>query len=331
MLVRRQLALASLAIAALISSQPSAVADTPSTSTAARPDGDVIIRPAVLERGGDPAVPVLLRTTILDGNARIHIRAQEVQLLGTSGDDYVVGVWQRDGKSRVDRVGVDGARAMIMDDFDGDLVLSRDGKTILETVVRPGGTSIVTARDAVTGDRLARQPFHGYIRVLDAGANRAILGGTSPTRTFSWNVRTGRTSRISTREGYFADLDAGLLATVTTRSLSGAGCSVLAPLSSPRQELWRSCRQAVVASSPNGRRLLTEYIFMDGPVAKVSVHRRHGGLIASYRSTGWIGRVGWETNRSILITAYGAGKTAIVRCQVADCDRASKRVDTPPH
>jgi hypothetical protein len=101
---------------------------------------------------------------------------------------------------------------------------------------------------------------------------------------------------------------------------------VFARLASPRRALWRSCEQAVLALSPNGRRLLTAHLRMDGPLGTLSVHGDQGRRIATYRSTGWFGRVAWEGNRSALLATYGTRKAAIVRCEGDDCERASRRV-----
>lgn len=291
----------------------------------AQPDDTVTIKPAALERGADPAVPQLLGTTVLHGDVRLRFAAQEVQLFGMSGDGYVVGVWKRRGE-RVLRVTADGDRETVRPDIDGDLLLSRDGEQLLETVVRSGPRSVVRVYDARTGDRLARRAFRGAVQVLDADEERAVLGIGSPDRTLWWHTRTDDTMRISRRIGYFADIRAGRIATLTGNPYDG-GCSVFAPLASPREALWRSCEQAVLALSPNGRRLLTAHLLMDGPLGTVSVHGERGRRIATYRSTGWFGRSVWESNREVLLATYGARRAAIVRCEGGACERASGLVD----
>ncbi len=286
----------------------------------------ITIKPANLERGKDPGIPQLLGKTIIDGTVRITIAAQEVQLYGKSGPDYVVGVYLRNGHERVQRVAPDGSRKTLMNRINGDVVLSRDGLQVSETVVRPGATSVVTVRDAYTGDRLAHRTFRGYIRVLDAQKNRAILGGSAPNRTLWWRISTDRTKRIAAREGYFADIRADRVATFTHAPHTSA-CSILTALSPPRRTLWRSCDQAVVASSPNGGRLLTQYIRMDGPVGQQSVHGSHGRLFVTFRTEGSFGRSAWGNNRSVLMQTAGKKKAAIVRCHVNACERASKLIN----
>ena len=166
------------------------------------------------------------------------------------------------------------------------------------------------------------------MRVLDADAGRAVVGASSPTRTFWWDTVAGTTSRISRHEGYFADIRADRLAVFTANPYDG-GCSVVSPLTAPGETLWRSCSKAVLASAPNGKRLLMLDTFSDGPIGRVYVHRDHGRRITSYRSAYSFGRLEWESNRSLLMVAHGARKVALVRCVVDDCERASKRMDSP--
>lgn len=318
LLVPAVLALAVLAGAPSAALVPTAVGTAPETT----------IRPATLERGANPAVPQLLGRTILDGDVRVKVAAGEVQLIGKSGDEYVVLVHPRNASARVQRVAADGTRETIRKDVRGDVALSRDGLQVFENVLRDGGErTVVTVRSAETGERQARRGFRGYVRVLDADEERAVLGGSSPSRTLWWHTRTDGTSRISGREGYFADIRADRVAT-----MSGTGedlCSVLATLPPQAEVLWRSCRRAVVASSPNGRRLVTTHVYSDGPVSSLQVNGDHGRLLASYDIAGSLGLATWETDRAMLVQAFGTRKAAIVRCELADCERASRRIDAP--
>lgn len=318
------LALAVLAGAPASALVPASTDVVPAAGTAP----ETTIRPATLERGADPAVPQLLGKTILDGDVRVEVAAQEVQLLGRSGDEYVVLVYPRDASARLQRVAADGTRETIRTDVRGDVVLSRDGLQVLENVLRDGGArTVVTVRSAETGEREVRRSFRGHVRVLDADEERAVLGGSSPSRTLWWHTRTDGTSRISGREGYFADIRADRVAT-----MSGTGedlCSVLASLPPQAEVLWRSCRRAVVAAAPNGRRLVTTHVYSDGPVGSLQVHGDHGRLLASYDIAGSFGLSTWETGRAMLVQAYGTKKAAIVRCELGDCERASRRVDAP--
>jgi len=285
----------------------------------------VTVRPAALQRGDDVRIPQLLGTTILDGDRRIEVAGQEVELFGVSGDEYVVGVRPGDGTSSVERVASDGTTTPIVDRIRGDIVLSSDGQQLFEAVQRSGGSSVVTVRDAATGDRVTRRTFRGYVRVLDADAGRAVLGASAPNRTFRWNTTTDTTSRINGDEGYFADIRADRVASFVAAPGDNA-CGAVTTLTGAHATLWRSCRQAVMATSPNGRRLLTQSLVTDGPVGRLSTYTDHGRRLATYRTPGSFGPGSWESNRSVLVTAYGTRKTAIVRCGVDACERASEQI-----
>jgi hypothetical protein len=295
-------------------------------ATAQPPVPRTSVTPASLERGADPAVPQVLDTTIIDGERRIRVPAREIALLGTSGGDYVVAAWSDRG-GRVQRVATDGDRETILDRIPGEVTLSVDGRLLFHTALREDDRTVVTARDARTGERVARRAFRGYLWVLDADHGRVLLGGTAPARTLWWNVRSGSTRTIARREGYFADIRADRLAVFTASPYDG-GCSVVSALAPPREPLWRSCRQAVVAASPDGHRLLTAHILADGPNPLLRVHRDRGRHLATYRTPGRFGAATWETARSVLVLTYGTTKTAIVRCEGDSCERASERVDS---
>lgn len=295
------------------------------TAAPAAAVGTTTIRPATLERGDGPRVPQVLDRTILDGDLAVPVDADEVYLLGRSGADYVVQTYGDDG-ARVERVTAGGEHTTLVDGFRGDVRLSADGTQVFEAVYRfRDKKTRVIVRDAETGERLARRTFAGVVTVLDADPDGAVLGGLSPDRTFRWHPGTDEARRISRRTGYFADLGADRLGMFTDDPYDG-GCSVLSTLSAPRTRLWRSCRHAVVGAAPNGRRLLTWPILMDGPLSQVTVHRDNGRLIGRYRSAGTFDRVEWEGNRSLLMVTRGTRKAAVVRCRADDCERASRLV-----
>lgn len=328
----RLLTPAVLAVAALAAAVPSgtavAVAGTASTDSAERTAVEErTVSPATLPRGAGPAVAQVLGTTLLHRDLRIEVPGREVQLLGMSGDDYVIARWLENGDNRIERVTAAGARTTVVAGADAGVVLSEDGRHLLLTHVREDARTVVTVRDALTGDRVARHTFRGYVRVLDADKDRAVLGGSAPARTFWWNTRTAATARIAARSGYFADIRADRVAMFTADPYAG-GCSVLSTLSAPSEVLWRSCRQAVVATSPQGRRLLTQHLRMDGPVGELSVRGTRGRLRAVYRAPGHFGPAAWETDRRFLVLTLGTRKTALVRCEPGACERVSERIDS---
>ena len=311
----------------LASSLVSALAALPllaGVPAAAAPVEETPVNPAALERGADPAVPQVLGSTILDGDRRVDVPAQELWLLGTTGDDYVVAAYGK-RRARVLRVAPDGTHTTLLPDFTGDLTLSGDGTQLFETRLRDE-RSVVKVHDTTTGELLVRRVFRGYVWILDADEQRAVVSRLSPSRTFWWHTGTDDTERISKREGYFADIAHNLVATLDGDPYDG-GCSVLAPLSEPSETVWRSCKHAVTSASPNGKRLATTLILADGPNPLVRVHRTGGKLLARYRAVpGWFGSVTWEDNRSLLMQVHSEKRSTIARCVLDECERASKRV-----
>jgi hypothetical protein len=313
-LVRLTTALLAVATAAGLAAAPAA---------AGPEDGAVTsVRLGQLDRGPGPAVPRVLGTSIVEGDRVVAVDADEVQLLGVSGAEYVVAVYADRGSS-VERVAADGTRTVVLDRVPFAFALSGDGTQLVTT--RPRGTrrTVVAVRDATTGERVARHTFGAGASVLDADEGRVVVGQTGPARTLSWDVDRDRVTRISDRYGYAADISADRLAAFTA-PLYERGCSVLTRLSTPRRATWRSCERAVLAFSPDGRRMLTTHILMDGPLGQVEVHTARGRRVAAYRSGDSFGVLGWEDARTALVTVYDRrGRSALVRCHLADCERAS--------
>lgn len=285
------------------------------------------IKPATLERGANPAVASQNGTTIVDGEVSVRIDADEIQLLGPSLDDYVVVVYDAGG-STVERVSAAGEREVLVGKVVGSYDLSHDGERLLETRTRSGSRTVIKLRDAVSGNVIDTREFKGFVSVLDARKDRVVLGGYSPSRTFSWNSQTDATKRISKHAGYFADLSSDRLGVLTGDVYDG-GCSVLSSLSRPGTTLWRSCEQAVIEASPDGSRLATVALLQDGPLGAFSVHDDRGRLLDTYRATGSFGRIAFEDDQTLLITAYGQKRGALVRCDGSDCERASRLVKVP--
>jgi hypothetical protein len=119
------------------------------------------------------------------------------------------------------------------------------------------------------------------------------------------------------------------LATYTGDPYDG-GCSVLRTLSEPREVLTRSCSERVHAVAPSGRRVATVHILSDGlGPRQVNVRGDHGRLRARYQVAGWFGQVEFETNKALLLESTGRHKQALVRCDGADCERATRLRPAP--
>jgi hypothetical protein len=302
--------------------------------SAVRADTDVRVRAEApvatlrlgdLPRGAGPAVPRVLGTTIVDGDAVVAVDAREVQLLGVSGEEYVVATWA-DRRSAVERVAADGSRRTVLDRVPYSVVLSNDGSRLVATRTPTLRRTVVAVLDATTGDVLLRRTFGGGASVLDADAGTVVVGQETPARTWSWETGSDTVARLADRYGYAADIAADRLAVLTGPTWKG-GCSVLSSLSAPGRVRWRSCDHAVLAISPDGRRVGTTAIYVDGPLGSIDVHTDRGRRVATYRSAYSLGLVDWEDERTALMTVGDRrGRSALVRCRVAECERASRIV-----
>lgn len=291
------------------------------TSSAAE---ETRLKPAQLERGEDVAIAHLEGKTIVDGDLRIKIRAGVVRLLGTSGNDYVIGTANKQGnRQRTRRVDPDGRQKVLFRGVDiWEQVLSADGSKVAATNHRKSRHTYVNVYDTTTGANEKSTQLRGYQRVLDFEDDLIVLGGTNPGRTVYWDLDRGETGRLAGRAGYAADIATNRLATYTRDPYDG-GCTVVSTLTKPRTQLWTSCRQRVEAFNPTGDRMATIHILSDGLGPADVWLRTIGGKRLAHYTARWFGRVWWESSRALLLDTNGAHKSAIVRCVVRDCERAS--------
>jgi hypothetical protein len=288
------------------------------------------LKPKQLDRGDDVKLPHLEGKTVVDGDVEIPFKSGAVRLLGKSGDDYVVGLSNKDGTGRFRTVRVTpaGDRTLLFRDVPiWELELASDGNQVAAVLAHRRHTRI-RVHDATTGSLDASRRFDGFVSVLDLENGRLVAGSWSPDKTFSWNVVTDRTRRVSKRIGYAADLSADRLATYTKDPYNG-GCSIVSSLTDPGQRLWRSCGQRVDTFSPSGGRVATIPILSDGiGPAEVWLHRIRGKVLAHYAAA-WFGPLSWESDRTLLLQTNGWKKSAMVRCVLATCERASALESVP--
>jgi hypothetical protein len=323
-----------VALVTAAGSSASSVRPTETEPAAARAAATVTIRPGELPRGANPQVPWVFDGTLLHGSLRIDV-PDNAWLLGASGDDYLL---LRPGNdvSRVVRVAPDGTRTRVLEMPAAHQVMaSTDGAMLIRTAQRRvdgDWRTVLHVHDPVTGDVSDRRRFGGIVDVLDADGSRAVLGSWSPRqRTLLWDVAADTTRRLIRQTGYIADLRADRLGTFTKDPYLG-GCTVLRPLSSPGQVLSTSCDERAAAISPSGRRVATIHILSDGLGPRdVSVRRDTGRKLADYRVGGWFGRIDFESDQTLLLDAAGQKRQAVVRCEGATCERASRTRPTPTY
>ena len=315
--------LAALLGIALLAGGAASAAEVPQTQ----------LKPAKLERGPDPTVVHLDGRTVRDGEVAIEVEAGQVRLLGKAGDDYVVGTAGRDGigRFRVWRYEADGSRTLLLRDVSiWELVLSDDGAQIVSPALVDNTHSRLRVYDAADGSVETSRRFRGFALVLDADAGRVLVGASMPERTFVWTWADDAVERVNDRLGYEGDLGTDRLAAYTDDPYNG-GCTVVTTVTAPDARLWRSCDERVDTFAPGGTRLATVPILSDGiGPGEVWLRRTGGRLLADY-TTGWFGLISWESDRSLLLEANGSEKAALVRCELADCERASDLRPTPEY
>ncbi|GAA4367145.1 hypothetical protein [Nocardioides caricicola] len=291
----------------------------------------VTLSPAALPAGPHPAGPHVDGRVLHDDAVRISLDADRVGLLGTAGDRYVVRLSSSDGSdARIVSVRPDGRERLLTANRDASAspLLSDDGRHLISTPHASSSSTTVRVRSARTGRVLVTRTFPGSVSVLDASSGRAVLGGWAPNRTFWWTYAgTDDTTPINRRTGYFASIEAGRVASYTRDPYQG-GCSVLTSLAGNR--LSRSCTERVAAVSPDGRRVAAIGILSDGiGPSRVTVRRATGDRLDRYDAPYFFGSIRWESDTALLMDTYDQRRWATVRCDLSDCERASKLRRTP--
>ncbi|MBZ5736976.1 hypothetical protein [Nocardioides mangrovi] len=303
----------SLGILTLVTALTAALA-----SPVAAAPGD--LHPARLPRGDDPKIPYVVGSTVIDGKERIEIDGHWALVLGRSGDALVVQTDRRvlrvtgDRQRRIARLS-DGAQVLLSEDG-SDLVIGR--------IASRTGRTTVRVLDPESGAERAREVFSKYVVPLGARGGRVVMTASAPTRTFSWNHRTGDVRRIVGRSGGTVNVGADRLGTLTGDPYNG-GCYVVSSLRHPRRELWRSCEEGVMSFSPDGSRMVTMDILADGlGPGRVWVRATDGGRLVARYSAYWFSSVQWETDRALLLDTHTPKRWATLRCVAKDCERASR-------
>lgn len=294
---------------------------TPATATPV-----VDVGPGGLPRGAAPSMPYVDGTVVVDGDRRLTTGAYEVRLLGTSGDDVVVGTTYADGRSqRVLRLAPDGTRTVVARGVDiGSVRLSADGSRLVRVDDVRGPDSRIAVLDVRTGRALATATLRGYPTILDVDRRRVLIATYGPDRTLVWRPATDRWRTVMRRAADLGSFAHDRLAWVQGDPYDG-GCTRLARLRAPREVVWRSCRDAVTAISPDGSRITTVHKLTDGlGPGEVRVREADGTLLATYRvRRGWFRDSEWESGHRLLLLVNGRQRAAWVRCTDGDCERAT--------
>ena len=291
------------------------------------------LRPGQIERGPDTGKLHTEGEVIVDGDRRVRVeQGAYVELLGRDDDEYLVKTIAADyGSWQLLRVDGDGN---VVELRDGGwnvpfAIASDDGSHVALVRVGPHRTR-VTVVSGATGAVVRHRWFRGHIETMDYGPRRLVLtewpGRRS--RTFWWNPHNNRQVRVSSRPALLADVSADRVSLFLGPV---SDCIRVTPLTRPRTQLWRTCRDQVIAFSPNGRRMITSLQGDDHRPPVVQVRRIHGRVQETYRARA-MGFAVWENNRSVLVEALGKTYTAVVRCTPRDsCERVTRLHRNPGH
>lgn len=295
------------------------------------------VEPATLARGSNPHVVHVVGNTIRDGDQRIPATRRHHEAVWSTAKGYLL----KDSGSQPDRiayrlvhVGRDGAR----------LVLSREARSV---AVSPDGTRVawsvdlgrdapparVTVAVAATGRVIASRRFHDGVQVTAMTRHQVLLSRLFTYRqgTSWWNLDRNRLRRISDLSAVGADLRQDRIVLDIPRD--APACNMVAPLSRPSKELWRSCRIYPHAWSPDGEHVLATHTYFDDSgtdrwlVIDSTTRERVGRVLGRLD---W--DAAWEGNDHFLTKAQSAsGEAAVIRCTLdGRCERASRVWDLGP-
>jgi hypothetical protein len=310
--------LAAVGLAALAATLAATVIASPATAKPA-----ITLTPGDLPRGADVSIAHVEGKTVVDGAVRISIKAPTVRLLGKSGSAYVVGTANKQGgHGRIFRVTAQGTQTLLAKANVYQTILSGDGARIVATKNTRTSKSTITAYDATSGAQLASRTFKGYPSVLDAEADRVLIGGLD--KTVLWTTTTDSVATVKGQPGYVGDLSSDVLATFTKDPYDG-GCTLVTRITTGTR-LWKSCTEAVAAFSTDASRIATVGILSDGVgPGRVDARTISGQHLGRYQvKAGWFGSIEFESSTALLLEVNGARKAFTARCTGTACERASK-------
>lgn len=290
----------------------------------------VDLQPERLARGADVAVAHIADGVLVDGARRVELPGTDADLLGASGDAWVVSTWRTTAVGetrarRVVRVEADGSLRELLRPADAHAtMLSEDGSRLV-AVPGPGSRrSPVVVWSATDGSEIASRTFRHYPEVVAADGRRVLVRTTE--RLLWWRVGRDSVRTVTRALSGAASIEHDLLATYTKDPYLG-GCTQLVRLSDRDEVLWTSCRDRVAAFSPDGTRMLTFHLLTDGVgPGELRLREVDGTRLATY-TTSWFSGWGWESPDTVLLDVNGAKRFATVRCTLTACEDATDPVE----
>lgn len=289
------------------------------------------IRPGELDRGPRAGVAHIIGRTIYAGGDRIRTDlAHRPTLEGRSRQGFVVKtIAPRTGATRLWNIHRDGSKTFIarLPRSWQAVEVSTDGSRVAYSWA-PRGDVKLAVRLTRSGRRIDTATFpNRFTELVGFGKRRALLTRWRPAATFWYSPATGQRQRIANKQTWRADVRRDRIALAVRVDDGGYDgvCLRYAKVSAPRQQLWYSCKQKPVAWAARGGKVLTTNIATDGLGASALQVRRAGGkLLRTYRAD-LFGSARFSGKNTVLFSAQGPRKAALVRCVVGgDCERTTR-------
>ena len=293
---------------------------------------DIEIKPGTLARGPDVAGAHLDGKTIHDGDVTVKLTAPRVLLYGKWNDFYIVATGDREwGNVKLLRVSADGVTKRLRKFIDPfNTQLDSDGGQVAYSYGDSTSKPTIAVYDLDQDAEVTVNAFGSLPQLLDFDEGVVVASFWDfKVKTISWDTTADTTDRVNSKQGNYASVAHDLVGFFNKDPFNG-GCQVLAHLSDPADVLWTNCDERIDAVSPDGKRVATIPLLSDGiGSADVMVRRIGGAPVVHYSINGSFGRIWWETPTKLLMESNGANKSALVRCKVELCDRASDLTPTP--
>ncbi|MBS2937466.1 hypothetical protein KDN32_06900 [Nocardioides sp. J2M5] len=278
------------------------------------------LQPQRLDRGPDVAVAHVEDFDFVAGDLRVDLAGRVVRVIGESGDGWVVGTDRR----RVIRIEPDGSTRTLLRKVDVTLTtLSEDGSRLVTLDHPARRRTAVQTFSALDGSAGPERTFGGWPEVVTADERQVLVRHDG--RLVRWRTGPDRVRLVTRRLSALASIEHDLLETYTKDPYVG-GCVRMVRLSDLADTVWRSCSQRVVALSPDGTRMLTVGILVDGlGPNEIDLRRTDGKRLATW-TTNWFGGWQWESPDAVLLQVNGQRKSSTVRCVLDACENASDPV-----
>ncbi len=293
---------------------------------------EVEIKPGTIKRGPDIAGAYLDGTTIVDGDVHVELKAKRALLYGKWNDFYIAATGDREwGDVKLWRISATGAKkrlAKFIDPFNTQL--DADGGQVAYSYGESTQKPQIEVYDLEVDQAVALNAFASLPNLLDFDESTVVVTFDSfKVKTLTWHITSDETVRVNSKRANFASVAHNLVGFYNKDPYDG-GCQVLAKLSNPKKVRWTSCDERIAAVSPDGKRIATIPLLSDGiGPADVMVRKVGGTPLVHYSINGWFGRIWWEKPTRLLMESNGAHKSAVVRCKVELCNRATALAPTP--